>query len=249
MCWEKGRFFHLDSEQGLECLGWSPAGPWFLSFLPPAAKCFALTPTSPRWLTHMPPPQLHPARPFPPPLKTGRQEESGRSRGRAREPERGRRVVLAAGWAPVVLAVEEVPGRGVALHVPPVGWPLHHRFFPEIRRGWKQPQRVDEIFSLHEHFLRFPVLWGREGPWSPVEGVWSRQGWTGPSTYLGLHGLCDVLGGLPREGQDQVEEFDPGLSPHVPWKGSGWAQKQRETIPALPEHLPGGLLCQPHLHG
>lgn len=53
--------------------------------------------------------------------------------------------------APKVLAVEEVPGGGMAHHFPPIGRLLQHRLVPELGGHGQQPQGGEEIVCFLKH--------------------------------------------------------------------------------------------------
>ena len=61
-------------------------------------------------------------------------------------------------FRPEVFPVVEVPGRGVAHHLTPVGWFLQHGPCPKLRRHGQEPQGGEEFLCHSEHVRNVPAL-------------------------------------------------------------------------------------------
>lgn len=126
---------------------------------------------------------------------------------------------------PKVLAIVEIPGRGMAHHFPPVGRLLQHRLVPELERHRQQPQGGEEIICFLKHLFGCPSL--------QTEGALTTLGTVGTDCVPQRGGDWKKaqLGGTPgSEGPlppQQVPPFPCVLGP--PWRSRSTRKEQVRT--------------------
>lgn len=113
---------------------------------------------------------------------------------------------------PEVFAVVEVPGRGMADHIPSICGFLQHGLVPKLRRHFDQTQRGEKLLGHPEHVSSIITLW--------IQMTLSLSGalrmlFTHQDVvlfaYFINHGVCHIYIGLVRKRDHHVVDVVPRL--------------------------------------